>query len=92
MAKHFPQNDALPRCLVPSLLLTAIFHGYIYFLIVLMCVCFQAEHVQTMSDESRSEGTIGVRMYLKYLSAGVGAFVLLILVLLNLLAQVQHAI
>ncbi|KAI5613509.1 multidrug resistance-associated protein 4 [Silurus asotus] len=48
------------------------------------------EHVQTMSDESRSEGNIGFRMYMKYLNAGVSAFVLLILVLLNLLAQTSY--
>ncbi|KAB5584398.1 hypothetical protein PHYPO_G00107090 [Pangasianodon hypophthalmus] len=49
-----------------------------------------AESVPTMSDESRSEGNIGVRMYLKYLTAGVNALVLLILVLLNLLAQTSY--
>ncbi|KAF4079997.1 hypothetical protein AMELA_G00165440 [Ameiurus melas] len=46
-----------------------------------------AESVQTLSDESRNEGTIGVHVYLKYLTAGVNALVLLILVLLNLFAQ-----
>lgn len=45
-----------------------------------------------MSDESRTEGKIGVRIYLKYLTAGVNVLVLLILVLLNLFAQVQQAI
>ncbi|XP_053354043.1 multidrug resistance-associated protein 4 isoform X1 [Clarias gariepinus] len=45
---------------------------------------------QTMSDESRSEGNIGFRMYLKYLTAGVNTFMLLILVVLNLLAQTSY--
>lgn len=49
-----------------------------------------AEHVPNMSSESRSEGTIGVRMYLKYLTAGVNMFMLLIIVLLNLLAQTSY--
>ncbi|XP_060775099.1 multidrug resistance-associated protein 4 isoform X2 [Neoarius graeffei] len=51
---------------------------------------FVAEPVQTMPDESRSEGTIGVHMYLKYLTAGVSALMLLSLVLLNLLAQTSY--
>ncbi|MCJ8729846.1 hypothetical protein PDJAM_G00111100 [Pangasius djambal] len=49
-----------------------------------------AESMPTMSDESRSEGNIGVRMYLKYLTAGVNTLVLLILVLLSLLAQTSY--
>ncbi|XP_017337542.1 multidrug resistance-associated protein 4 isoform X1 [Ictalurus punctatus] len=49
-----------------------------------------AEPVQTMSDESRTEGKIGVRIYLKYLTAGVNVLVLLILVLLNLFAQTSY--
>ncbi|XP_060724517.1 multidrug resistance-associated protein 4 isoform X3 [Tachysurus vachellii] len=49
-----------------------------------------AETVPTMSDESRSEGNIGIRMYLKYLTAGVNILMLLIIVLLNLLAQTSY--
>ncbi|KAL7891061.1 hypothetical protein AOLI_G00005370 [Acnodon oligacanthus] len=46
-----------------------------------------AEPVQTMAEESRSEGTIGVRIYLKYFTAGVNKLMLLNFILLNLLAQ-----
>ncbi|KAI4886639.1 hypothetical protein NFI96_012768 [Prochilodus magdalenae] len=49
-----------------------------------------AEPVQTVAEESRSEGTIGVRMYLKYFTAGVNILMLLLLVLLNLLAQTSY--
>ncbi|XP_056122936.1 multidrug resistance-associated protein 4 [Rhinichthys klamathensis goyatoka] len=48
------------------------------------------EHVQTMVEETRSEGTIGLRMYWKYFRAGANAFMLIFLVLLNLLAQVFY--
>ncbi|XP_066522703.1 multidrug resistance-associated protein 4 isoform X2 [Hoplias malabaricus] len=49
-----------------------------------------AEPVQTMAEESRSEGTIGIRLYLKYFTAGVNVLILISLVLLNLLAQVSY--
>lgn len=48
----------------------------------------QAEAVQTVPEESRAQGTIGLKMYLKYLRAGANIFVLLLAVLINLLAQV----
>ncbi|XP_077055732.1 ATP-binding cassette sub-family C member 4 [Siphateles boraxobius] len=48
------------------------------------------EHVQTMVEETRSEGTIGLRMYWKYFRAGANAFMLIFLVLLNILAQVFY--
>lgn len=47
------------------------------------------EHVQTMVEETRSEGTIGLRMYWKYFRAGANVVMLIFLVLLNLLAQVK---
>ncbi|XP_030637683.1 ATP-binding cassette sub-family C member 4 [Chanos chanos] len=49
-----------------------------------------AETVQTIPEESRSEGTIGIRLYLKYLKAGANVLVLLGLLLLNLLAQTSY--
>ncbi|KAL2087480.1 hypothetical protein ACEWY4_016308 [Coilia grayii] len=49
-----------------------------------------AEQVQTISEESRSEGTIGFSLYFKYLTAGANVLVLLGLVLLNLLAQASY--
>ncbi|XP_076159035.1 ATP-binding cassette sub-family C member 4 [Alosa pseudoharengus] len=49
-----------------------------------------AEQVQTMAEESRSEGTIAVGLYVKYLRAGANVFVLLGLILLSLLAQVTY--
>lgn len=47
------------------------------------------EHVQTMVEETRIEGTIGLRVYWKYFRAGANAVMLIFLVLLNLLAQVK---
>uniref|UniRef100_A0A4W4ELG6 Multidrug resistance-associated protein 4 n=1 Tax=Electrophorus electricus TaxID=8005 RepID=A0A4W4ELG6_ELEEL len=52
----------------------------------------QAEPLQTVAEESRSEGTIGIHMYLKYLRAGANILMLIVLVLLNLLAQVQPTV
>lgn len=43
-----------------------------------------------MAEESRSEGTIGLRLYLKYFRAGANIVVLLSLVLLNLLAHTTY--
>ncbi len=48
----------------------------------------QGETVQTMPEESRAQGTIGVRMYVKYLTAGANVLVLLTVILINILAQV----
>uniref|UniRef100_A0A4W5PGK2 Multidrug resistance-associated protein 4 n=1 Tax=Hucho hucho TaxID=62062 RepID=A0A4W5PGK2_9TELE len=49
----------------------------------------QPEPVQHMVEESRSEGTIGLHLYLKYFRAGANILVLLALVFLNLLAHVS---
>ncbi|XP_047210875.1 multidrug resistance-associated protein 4 isoform X1 [Girardinichthys multiradiatus] len=49
-----------------------------------------AEQVQTVPEESRAQGTIGLKLYLKYLRAGANLFILLFVVLLNLLAQVSY--
>lgn len=46
-----------------------------------------AEPVHTMAEESRSEGNIGIRMYWKYFRAGANVVMLVLLLLLNLLAQ-----
>ncbi|XP_067113164.1 ATP-binding cassette sub-family C member 4-like [Osmerus mordax] len=45
---------------------------------------------QHMTEESRSEGTIGLRLYLKYFRAGANFLVLLALLLLNLLAHISY--
>uniref|UniRef100_A0A8K9VAV5 Multidrug resistance-associated protein 4 n=1 Tax=Oncorhynchus mykiss TaxID=8022 RepID=A0A8K9VAV5_ONCMY len=45
--------------------------------------------VQHVLEESRSEGTIGLHLYLKYFRAGANVLVLLALVFLNLLAHVS---
>ncbi|KAK1170047.1 multidrug resistance-associated protein 4-like [Acipenser oxyrinchus oxyrinchus] len=50
-----------------------------------------AEAVTTvLSEESRSEGSIGVRLYWKYFIAGANCAVLLLLFLLNLSAQTAY--
>ena len=49
----------------------------------------QAEPVQTVAEESRAQGTIGVSLYVKYLRAGANILVLLFVMLINLLAQVH---
>ncbi|XP_041115614.1 multidrug resistance-associated protein 4 isoform X1 [Polyodon spathula] len=50
-----------------------------------------AEAVTTvLSEESRSEGSIGVRLYWKYFIAGANCAVLLLLFLLNILAQTAY--
>uniref|UniRef100_A0A671PYG4 Multidrug resistance-associated protein 4 n=1 Tax=Sinocyclocheilus anshuiensis TaxID=1608454 RepID=A0A671PYG4_9TELE len=46
-----------------------------------------AEPVHTMAEETRTEGTIGLRMYWKYFRAGANVIMLILFVLLNLLAQ-----
>ncbi|XP_050968338.1 multidrug resistance-associated protein 4 [Labeo rohita] len=49
-----------------------------------------AEPVQTVAEETRLEGTIGLRMYWKYFKAGANIIMLILLVLLNLLAQIFY--
>uniref|UniRef100_A0A4W5N9S0 ATP-binding cassette, sub-family C (CFTR/MRP), member 4 n=1 Tax=Hucho hucho TaxID=62062 RepID=A0A4W5N9S0_9TELE len=51
-----------------------------------------AEHVQTVVEESRSEGTIGVGLYVKYLKAGANILVLIGVVLLQFLAQAAYVL
>ncbi|XP_071783118.2 ATP-binding cassette sub-family C member 4-like isoform X1 [Centroberyx gerrardi] len=48
--------------------------------------------VQPMEEESRSEGTIGLRLYVKYFRAGANFLVLLILILLNILAHISYIV
>uniref|UniRef100_A0A671UTP6 Multidrug resistance-associated protein 4-like n=1 Tax=Sparus aurata TaxID=8175 RepID=A0A671UTP6_SPAAU len=47
---------------------------------------------ETVAEESRAQGTIGVSLYVKYLRAGANIFVLLFVVLINLLAQVAYIV
>ncbi|XP_029302439.1 multidrug resistance-associated protein 4-like isoform X1 [Cottoperca gobio] len=49
-----------------------------------------AETVQTVVEESRAEGNIGVSLYVKYLKAGASVTVLLLVILINILAQVAY--
>ncbi|XP_031147710.1 multidrug resistance-associated protein 4-like isoform X2 [Sander lucioperca] len=49
-----------------------------------------AEHVQTVAEESRAEGTIGVSLYVKYLRAGASIVVLLVGIVVSILAQVAY--
>uniref|UniRef100_A0A8D3C694 Cystic fibrosis transmembrane conductance regulator n=1 Tax=Scophthalmus maximus TaxID=52904 RepID=A0A8D3C694_SCOMX len=48
------------------------------------------ETVQTMTEESRSQGTIKVGMYVKYLSAGANVACLIAVLLVNILAHVAY--
>lgn len=45
-----------------------------------------------MVEESRSQGTIGLRLYWKYFRAGANVFLLVFITLLNLLAQVGDVV
>ncbi|KAM6893207.1 ATP-binding cassette sub-family C member 4 [Lycodopsis pacificus] len=49
-----------------------------------------AETVQTVAEESSAQGNIGASLYVKYLKAGASVVVLLIVILMNLLAQVSY--
>ncbi|XP_044044179.1 multidrug resistance-associated protein 4 isoform X2 [Siniperca chuatsi] len=48
------------------------------------------ETVQTVAEESRAQGTIGVSLYIKYLRAGGNIMILLAVILVNVLAQVAY--
>uniref|UniRef100_A0A8C4INZ7 Multidrug resistance-associated protein 4 n=1 Tax=Dicentrarchus labrax TaxID=13489 RepID=A0A8C4INZ7_DICLA len=45
------------------------------------------EGAEPLAEESRSEGNVGLRMYVKYFRAGANFLVLLVLILLNALAH-----
>uniref|UniRef100_A0A665WHX0 ATP-binding cassette, sub-family C (CFTR/MRP), member 4 n=1 Tax=Echeneis naucrates TaxID=173247 RepID=A0A665WHX0_ECHNA len=49
-----------------------------------------AEPTQTAAEESRAEGNIGFGLYVTYLRAGANAAVLLVVLLINILAQVAY--
>ncbi|KAJ3583658.1 hypothetical protein NHX12_016210, partial [Muraenolepis orangiensis] len=49
-----------------------------------------AEAVHTMAEESRVEGTVGLSLYYKYLRAGAHVLILVVVVVLNIAAQVQR--
>ncbi|XP_013866191.1 ATP-binding cassette sub-family C member 4 [Austrofundulus limnaeus] len=48
------------------------------------------ETVQMVPEESRAQGTIGPRLYIKYLRAGASVVTLLVVILVNLLAQLSY--
>lgn len=45
--------------------------------------------VQPTEEENRSEGNVGLYMYVKYFRAGANFLVLLVLILLNAIAHVS---
>lgn len=47
--------------------------------------------MQPIEEESRLEGNVGLRMYVKYFLAGANLLVLLLLILLNGLAHVSFS-
>ncbi|XP_056287089.1 ATP-binding cassette sub-family C member 4-like isoform X2 [Pseudoliparis swirei] len=49
-----------------------------------------AETVQTVAEENRAQGNIGVALYLKYLKAGASVAVLLAIIGMNILAQLAY--
>uniref|UniRef100_A0A8C5BEN1 Cystic fibrosis transmembrane conductance regulator n=1 Tax=Gadus morhua TaxID=8049 RepID=A0A8C5BEN1_GADMO len=49
----------------------------------------KAEHTQTAVEEGRSQGTISTDMYYKYLRAGANIFGLVVLFVVNIVAQVS---
>ncbi|XP_030210094.1 multidrug resistance-associated protein 4-like isoform X1 [Gadus morhua] len=49
-----------------------------------------AEHTQTAVEEGRSQGTISTDMYYKYLRAGANIFGLVVLFVVNIVAQVAY--
>lgn len=55
----------------------------------ILLLFLQAEPVQTMAEESRAQGTIKMSLYVKYLRAGANVLVLLLVILINVLAQVR---
>lgn len=48
----------------------------------------QVEKVQTVPEESRAQGDIGLKIYAKYLRAGANVVVLLVVLIVNIVAQV----
>lgn len=48
----------------------------------------QAETVQTVPEESRAEGNIGLKLYVQYLRSGASVAVLLVVLFINIAAQV----
>lgn len=48
----------------------------------------QGETVQTVPEESRAEGNIGLKIYAQYLRSGANVVVLLVVLLINIVAQV----
>lgn len=50
----------------------------------------QAEQVQTVPEESRAQGNIGFKLYFKYMRAGASVLALLVVLLINILAQVSR--
>lgn len=52
--------------------------------------CSQAEAVQTVAEETRAQGTIGLGLYYRYLRAGASIALLVFVLLVNILAQVRE--
>ncbi|KAM9830036.1 ATP-binding cassette sub-family C member 4 isoform 1-T1 [Syngnathus typhle] len=52
----------------------------------------EAEAVHTVAEESRAQGSIGFSIYMKYLRAGASILFVVIVMLLNILAQVAYIV
>ncbi|KAJ8309982.1 hypothetical protein KUTeg_011847 [Tegillarca granosa] len=50
----------------------------------------RAEKIQLPEEEERRHGTVGWRIYYEYFKAGSGIFIFLILLFLNITAQVAY--
>ncbi|XP_077453086.1 ATP-binding cassette sub-family C member 4 isoform X3 [Stigmatopora argus] len=50
------------------------------------------EPVLTVAEESRAQGSIGLSMYMKYMQAGASMFLVVVVMLLNVLAQVAYIV
>uniref|UniRef100_A0A8C2XFD4 Multidrug resistance-associated protein 4 n=1 Tax=Cyclopterus lumpus TaxID=8103 RepID=A0A8C2XFD4_CYCLU len=53
---------------------------------------FHQAEMQSTGEESRSEGNVGLRMYVKYFRAGANFLVLLVLISLNALAHITFVL
>ncbi|KAG7261091.1 hypothetical protein CRUP_024784, partial [Coryphaenoides rupestris] len=51
-----------------------------------------AEPIQTLAEESRLEGTIGMGLYFKYLRAGANVLIVLLLIVLFISAQLAYVL
>ncbi|XP_031416224.1 ATP-binding cassette sub-family C member 4-like isoform X2 [Clupea harengus] len=82
---HGPLGPSSSRTVSQSSMLS---HGSS--LLSVMDAAEQCAVEPTVGEESRSEGTVALGLYVKYYRAGANVFMLLVLVLLNLLAHITY--